>query len=380
MATSNQTVNQATLPTKTIYCLRSGVPLASVTALCSQGWPLLSTFQASLLHPIYEMPLTKLVLKLSDHLHTAEQIAWCCTDYEQQEIRLCMSAIMYSLDAMYQGHMESKQHIPSLPSWAVAVGTASRLQQLASWYHFITSKRLSFPLYRVSTTNNNAHWENFATWIDDALSVKEEWESGRSELERIEEMRQRNAALLTIKAEHIYKRIDFTKVWNWIEIQISQHASYPAGRRATLKSLFMSGDTSPEDWTTDDVDDLIEAIVTCCDIGNEITHFINTRMNHIRQLIVDFYSSFTLLTTVSSENGATNPDLIQTAEEKEFFATFDTKLDSLASADVIIAEPKRENFASMAHFLKAQAQHRILVRRSALRASNAANNAANSSL
>jgi hypothetical protein len=355
--TMNEANQHAVLPTKTIYCYRSGTPLANITALCSQGWPLLNSFQAKLLHPIYEMPLAKLIVKLKDHLAVAEQAEWTIKDYEILEIRLCMSAIMYSLDAIWQAPAESRQHIPSLPSMTVAVGSASRLVHLAGWYHFITSKRLSFPLYRIAAYNKNTNWENFNAWLDDAETVRKEWESGRDKLAHAEELRRRDAALLTVKAENIYKRIDFNKVWNWIDIQIS--TEYAAGRRETFKQLFMKGDINPEDWIADDVDDLVEAILVCCDTGNEITHFIHTRLNHIRAIIADFYGSFTLLDTVVKDNNA-HPDLIQTPAEREFFGEIDRKVDSLSE---LPPAPKRESFASMAHFLKAQAQYNLLARR-----------------
>jgi len=107
----------------------------------------------------------------------------------------------------------------------------------------------------------------------------------------------------------------------------------------------------------DDVDDLCEAIFDLCDQGNEITHFIRTRMNHIRAILNDFYGSFTI---VSSGGDSAMPSEDQTSQEKEFFAEFDRKVESLES---LPPAPKREHFASLALFLRAQAQHNILVRR-----------------
>lgn len=369
MQTSNILTTTPVLPTKIITCYRSGVPLASVTAICSQGWPLLNSFQASLIHPIYQMPLSKLILKLKDHLHSAEAAEWLVDDHEITEIRLCMSAIMYDLDAIWQASAESKQHIPSLPSGVVAIGSAARLLNLASWYHFATSKRMTFPQYRIAKHNNNLEWQNFSTWLEDAETIRDEWQSGKDRHAQAEELRRREAALLTVKAESIYKRIDFNKVWNWIDIQLA--TEYAAGRRATFKELFMRGDLSPEDWMADDVDDLVEAILKCCDTGNEISHFINTRLNHIRQLIADFYGSFTLLDTVAKDGVSAHPDAVQTEKEKQFFDALDHKADQLVE---LPPAPKRESFATLALFLKAQAQHNLLARRFAARKQATANN------
>ena len=356
------------LPTKLICCYRSGVPLASVTAVCSQGWPLLSSFQASLIHPIYNMPLSRINSKLLETVTAAHHAEWSVPDNEMQDIRLCMSAIMYAMHALWEAPQDSKLHLSSLPSNAVAVGSAARLLAISCWYDSINTSSIAFPLYNVSQANDNLAWQNFAGWLDVAEDIRDDWETGARRKERDEEQRRREAALLTVKAEHIYKRIDFNKVWRWIDIQLAEYpADYPEGRRETLKELFMRGDLAPEDWTTDDVDDLIEAVLVCCDCGNEITHFIQTRMNHIRTLIVDFYSSFTLLGAVKDVNG-NGLDLTdkERAKQDEFFSEFDKRAEHL---DELPPAPKREQFASMALFLKAEAQHRILARRFTIRKS-----------
>lgn len=353
----------SSLPTKVIYCTRSGLPLASVTALCSNGWPLLSAVQSSLLHPIYSMGLDRLLIKLRKELDIAEAASWLTDHNNIAEIRLCMSAIMYELDAIWQPPEEAV-HLwhklePSLPAGPVAVASASRLLALARWYHYATSKRMAFPLYRISKINDNLEWQNYSAWLDDAFAIREEWESGRATLEREEQLRLRTEAVATIKSEAVYKRIDFNKVWNWIEIQMAVDKRYPAGRRETFKTIFMKGDTSPEDWTLDDIEDVQLAILETCDMGNEISYFINTRLSGIRAVIKDFYSSFTLL---SSAAGGLPADMTasEQAATSAFFSEFDKRAESL---EELPPEPKRESFATMAKFIQAQAQWRILSKR-----------------
>jgi hypothetical protein len=115
------------------------------------------------------------------------------------------------------------------------------------------------------------------------------------------------------------------------------------------------------------VEDLQFAIVECCDTGNEITHFINTRLNNIKSMLQDFYGSFTLLNS-PSRSGEAHPDQLQTKQEEEFFATFDNKI---AAMDEIPPEPKRESFASLGLYMKAKAQHSILSKRFSLIKSSA---------
>lgn len=351
------------LPNKTIYCQRSGLILASITALCSNGWPLLShTTLDNLIHPVYGMPLDKLLPRFKDQLEVAEQTEWSIIDSEERELALSMSAIMYSLDLIWQPSREAhNKQEPSLPCLAVCIGTGSRLLQLAGWLHHLSTKRVAFPEYKVGRANNNLKWENFRDWLDAAFEIKADWEAGRTDLEREETLKLRTAALLTVKAEAIYKRIDFNKVWNWIDIQLVQDGRYAAGRRATFKTLFMTGDTNPEDWTTDDIEDVQMAIVECCDTGNEITFFINNRLNNIKAIIQDFYSSFTLLShSVSDVSNSLDLTAEEQAKSNEFFAGFDSRAAVLTSKPEV---PKRESFASLGLYLKATAQYNILSRR-----------------
>lgn len=373
MTTINPTSGAASgTPSKLIHCQRSGILLAKVEALCSNGWPLLSapTFE-HLIHPAYSFPLGKLIVRYKEQLALAEQAEWCLADRELTELGLTMSATMYAIDCIWQPSIEAahKQQ-PSLPCMATIAGSASRLLSLSCWYHYATSKRMSFPLYRISALNNNLGWENFATWLDDAFEIKADWEAGRTQYERDELLKKRTDALLTVKAENVYKRIDFNKVWNWIDIQLVQDGRYSTGRRETFKSIFMKGDVTPEDWLIDDVEDLQLAIIECCDIGNEITFFINTRLNSIKAVIEDFYGSFTLLTHSIDDAHDDCMTLLETEKTNAFFSSFDKKLEALQDSGIELPPaPKRESFASLGLFLKAQAEWNILSRRASLAAS-----------
>jgi hypothetical protein len=271
---------------------------------------------------------------------------------------------MYAIDSIWQPP-EVATHLwdslePSLPSWAVCVASGERLLRLASWYHFATSKRLELPKYRICTANKNLGWESFSAWLDDAFSVKAEWESGKERYALAAEVKARTDALLTIKSEAVYKRIDLNKVWNWVDVQLKEDGRYAAGRRETFKTIFMSADLNPEAWTLDDIEDVQVAIIEACDIGNDIMFFIRNRLTNMRAVIKDFYSSFTLLPSSGQLDELDQPSQEEQQKTGEFFAGFDRRASAL---EELPAEPKRESFATLAKFLQAQAQHRILTRR-----------------
>ena len=344
--------------TKHIYCKYSGLPLASITALCSHGWPMINSFENTMVHPLYGFSLERLLSMLKGKIAAAEEIAWCVIDTEVKEMQVLSSAIMYSLGAMWVPAPGSVHVIePSLPSWPVVVGSAKRLTQLASWYHYATSKRMKFPIYRVTKMAGNETWGNFSAWLDEAFEIKRQWEKGRAEnVLREAEAKQREDAMETVRGERLFGRVDFNKVWNWVEVQMAEHADYPVGRRTTMKSLFMQGDLHPEDWTVDDVDDLQEALAKTCDIGNDVMFFINTRLNGIRANIQNFFSTFTIVGM-----GDARHEQDTTEHEKEttaaFFADFDKRADNL---EELPAAPVMSAFATRGLFYKAQAQWNIL--------------------
>lgn len=351
--------------TATIHCNRSGLPLLALTPMNGLGWPILShPALKHIIHPIYEAEMSVLLPQMRNEIQSAEHHAWMVEDAELRKIGLLMSAIMYKLELIWVPPVESHaKNPPSLPNNAIIVGCATRLYSLATWYWHATSKRIAFPLYRISKLNNNLSWENYHTWLNDAFEVQASWASRKELLAAETQRKLADEAIKAVKSDSIYKRIDTKKVWNWIDIQLSAAGTkYPAGRRETFKNLFLSGELSPEDWLVDDVEDLQFAIADACDIGNDISFFINKRLNGIKAVIVDFYSSFTVLHSKGAADALTSIDATpeEQAAENKFFLTFDARADAL---DSLPAAPDRKDFASLGLFLKAQAQHAILKRR-----------------
>jgi hypothetical protein len=361
--TAQPLAQKTNLPTRVINCAYSGVPLVSVTALCSLGWPMLSNLQTAMYHPVYGHSLDRLISEYKAKLQVAEDSEWQCYEREETDLRLLTSAIMYAIGAMWIPPEGSHVRIePSLPAWRVVVGSGKRLAAVASWYHFATSKRMKFPLYRVTKTAHNENWDNLSGWIDEAFEIKKQWEKGRVN----PVMDELSAARLketeeTVSLGSLYGRMDFNKIWNWVDTQMAEHAEYPVGRRATFKELFLTGDLNPEDWTVDDVEDLQFAITETCDIGNTVTHFINKRLNGIKANIIDFFSTFTIIGDTRKESAMTELEKEKTGA---MLAEYDTRVDAL---EELPPPPKQSSFETKALFYRAQAQWNILKRRYELR-------------
>lgn len=349
------------LPTKVLYCYRSGAPLASITALCAGHWPFIQQVNTSLLHPVYALPLGNVLARMKSLIDDADEAAWMLPDNALLDLRLCMSAVMYELEAIWQPPVEAV-HLwaklePSLPSAAVTAACASRLFKVARWYHFATSKRMSLPLYRISKSNDNLHWENFSAWVDDAWSVRKEWESGRAEFSRQHELQLHTEALQVMRSSDVLKRLDFRKVWGWIDLQMKADSRYGPGRRETFKSVFLTADTQPELWTLDDVEDLQEAVINTCDRENDVYFFVNTRLVQLHANVRSFYGSFTFLTESDDAEANGEQAMREQAATQAFFADYDRQIETL---EQLPPEPQRMLYPTMPKYLQAMAQWRIL--------------------
>jgi hypothetical protein len=340
--------------TATIYCQRSGIAIAQVRTLCVDGFPFVKSMDGLLYHPMYNRNLDSLLALLRKDLASAREANWIMQGPAAQHAALCMSAILYSLGALQDDYA-------CLPCDKVVIGSGARLLALANWYHHATTKRLTLPRYRPHRDNLNVGWDNLSGWLEACEEVRTVWETGKDANKKAADL-----TALTEKTQLAVrnKRTDLPGTWNWIALQLADN--YPAGRIATWKDLWMNGDIEQENWCLDDVEDLMFAITECCDVGNEVMHYVSGRIKHLKEMIRDFYSSFTILQpSAGNSGGSLHPDLTETerAKEKEFFSEFDAQASRLTE---LPPEPQRKDFASMALFIKAQAQHRLLARRFSL--------------
>lgn len=353
--------------TRTIHCQRSGVPLVEITSLCSNGWALLSQpVMTTFVHPTYGLPLGKLVRKLELQLIDADHDEWNVPPHQLTDIALSMSSIMYSLDAMWlpseEALISGRNIEASLPDTKTTVGCADRLLDLASWYFAETSRRITFPLWKPSKNAGNLNWHGFSAWLDACFDIREDWSHAKRKAENKALIRSTEDVLKLVSQAQVYKRIDTKKVWNWIELQASEYSGkYAAGRRETLKTLFMTGEMEPELWTADDCDDLIEMVVDTCDIGNDITSYIRNRVSNIRAAINDFYGDFTLIGARSTnrygEDSGLELSQTERSAESKLFGEYEVKLLGMTECP---AKPVASDYSNRVAALKATAEWNIL--------------------
>lgn len=330
-----------------VHCGISGIVLGTLNVQLIEGSvPFMQDFnRLQILHPFFAQSDYNLLKKFKESLDWFNAMEWYDRPDQVVRLQVLMCCTLHKLGVL-------KQEYPGIPSWPVAVGSASRVYYLAKWYLMETAKRSPLPIYSVSRQNDNLAWQNVKFWLDTCYDIKTLWEKKTRQIERDEELKLRDDAMKSIKSQH-YTRVDNRKVWNWIALQLIEEVG--SKRLETFKSIFMSGDLEPELWLTEDVDDLIEAITEHCDNGNEIMHYINSRLGAISEHIEDFNNSFSVVSRGVHGNGEISQKEVE-AEEK-FFSTFDQTVEVL---ETLPPEPQQKDFTTIGLFLKAQAQWRIL--------------------
>ena len=83
-------------------------------------------------------------------------------------------------------------------------------------------------------------------------------------------------------------------------------------------------------------------------------HYIQNRLNAIREHINDFYSSFTVV-NMSLHSGKVSE--LERQKEEDLFSGLDKQVEIM---EVLPPEPKQKDFATIGLFLKAQANWRLL--------------------
>lgn len=341
-----------------ILCQRSGIAMGTMELFLHEGHIayLQSHNESIYLHPFYNLSPAVVIRKFDEGMIALSKNGYVADLAAKHRMQLLFSAIAWSFECIKQDH-------PGLPSWQVTIGSGTRLLDLAKWYYYSTSNRLPLPELHLARHNENCGWENVRFWLNACYSVKEDWESKSRKVNMEALLNTKTAALKEIKSES-YRRIDLNKVWSWVEVQLDGNTR----RCAFWKKLFLEGDMAPEDYTEDDVDDLIESVVSNCDLGNEIMHFIQKRLAAIKMIIRDFYGSFTLVTrfdrNLLDDDGrprkeATGETEVRTKQEIELLDMYNEKLDLLGA---LPPKPKRESFATLGSFMKSEAQWNIMAR------------------
>jgi hypothetical protein len=320
----------------TLCCRISGIPLFAAKPLVSFSLAphIFSQIAPDLVHPYYKLSLSQLLDKAVRYIHSEDQT--------QRPPRILFSALAHAL-----GHI--KQGSPGLPSATVVAASFNRLVELAAWKHNL-AKTCKFPDLHLTRVNANEQWQNIAVWIDNCFEIRREWETRVRKYKNEQEIEAAQHALKAIRDE-VYVNLDIKKLWNWIALQLDASGT-ATGRIETFRQLFLYGDINVELWTIDDIEDLQEAVLMHCDVGNSIMFAVNKIITNLRIVIRDFYSSFVVLDDFDASDSDSNiPDIIRDADRQ------------IAALGTLPPSPQRSAFSTATAHAVAQAKWNILARR-----------------
>lgn len=328
-----------------LKCKKTGVYLGVFNCTIIEGSTLLmqSVSDSMMIHPFFGLSDHVLLSKFDDAIDTLINDDWVPRNKANiQKLQVLTVAIIDRLGCYVSRY-------GTIPSEKVAIASCMGIRSIAKWFLYETSKRPMFPSY--CPAYNAESWESLRGWIWSCFEIREDYTSRvrRIYLEAEQKARQ-DAAKEAINNSVGYKKSDYRKIWNWIELQLDGNV-HPK-RIKTFKQIFLMADLEPELWNEDDVEDLQIEIIANCDESSSVYSFALHRCRALADYLSDFYGSFTMVT--SAVNGASTE--LEKQRTDELTAELDAKLDSLPE----LVAPKESDFLSRALFMKAQAEYKLL--------------------
>jgi len=255
-----------------LRCQRSGVPVGRLELITAAGaLPYLSLWQDSVVyHPLFSVEFHRLL----EHTKQQWNEAVSCeelTEQQEQELRLCFMALLYSLDSI-------KQDIPSLPPIEVVKDNLGRLVRLASWKFWLESKRLKFPTLVLSRRNGNLDFGNIADYIEVCEETRRNYEEGISEAREAHKLRETEKALALLAGEWT-KPISKQLLWRWVRAHLP--AKYEPDAQGWLGTLFLGNRAAIIEFEREDIDLMDEILQSALPTGSGILHHIRKRIQEV---------------------------------------------------------------------------------------------------
>jgi hypothetical protein len=329
-----------------ILCKLSGVCLGVMNVGIVEGAaPLLQNFgEIRVVHPFFGASDYHLIRKLTESLEFCASREWEVEPPHVERMQILMVALMERLGCI-------RQEFPQLPRPIVAIASASRLLTLADWWLNNTTRRIVFPTFSVSRQNENIGWTNFRFWLDSAFEHRKAWELGKAKVAHESELRTRELAAREVASSSV-RRADLKKVWNWMELQFSGH--YHPGTIQTMKTVFFTADLAPDTWIKEDVQDLETAVNERIDMESDTAFFVRKRIRNLYEAIEAYEDSFRIVSVRSKQGMITEAaSAAEVAAAAEIFNPIDAEI---AEWTTVPPAPKRNEFTTLAYFLRAQAR------------------------
>lgn len=284
------------LKSLTLYCARTGVPVANMQLLQQAGkMPFLSNWKDSqAFHPLFSLPQAQLLAWTRKNWNTIFKHSAIdhVTDVQKEQFCIAFMAILHSLNCV-------DQQVPVLPQFHTVVTNMQRLLELAYWYNYLDSKRFRFPTLRINKLNLNTSLHDIHSYFDICDSVRHDWETSKDAKFEEAKLEAARRAEKAVRGTHI-KAVSKKALWHWFlsSLQSSNSKKYTLPEWMEWKEesakLWFGSENQQLQYSPDDVDSIEEVFLSECTLGTGVSHAFTTELTKIRNHIVNHQKIFSI--------------------------------------------------------------------------------------
>lgn len=316
-----------------LYCQLTGLQVGTLALNTTAGHlPYLSHWKEMVVrHPVFSLQEHRLLAFARAEYSRLAKAAddGEATAAEETQLQVCFLAVLHTLGAI-------KQEIPALPPLHVVQNNMARLFAIAYWHLHLDSQRFRFPSYKINKLNANSDFSSIKDYLDLCFDVKDRYEHEVNEIDEQAKVDEADRALKALRNSWVTP-VSNKQLWRWVRANLP--GKYEADAQGWMSTLFLGTERAILGFDKEDIALLVEIITNECPRGTGVMHAVTERLDAITKVYTDNKEAF----DVDFEE----------YEESEPLAAL--RAASLAPASAPAAQPRKQDFAKMSDYLKANA-------------------------
>lgn len=313
-----------------LTCQRTGLVLGQLTLAATAGHlPVIGQWKESMvLHPLFSLEFGALLhfarntwFKFCNFTEEEAQDAKIMGKQEQT-LQVCALAMLYQLS-------EVRQDVAYLPTWQEVSSHWSSLVALSYFKLYLDSQRFRFPAVHISK------WEKLelSGYLDACWATKKDYETRVSESIEREKLVAADKALIAIRNDLAGKAPRSPRMlWRWFESNMPRR--YSKDIEGWMWNVYTAKGDDLLEFTLADFDVFEEIFLCEIPTGNVLSHAFLDILRTKRKYLEDHFQGFQIVVPA------------QILEDK-------------ASGAIAPERPLRQNFASKALFMIAEAKWKL---------------------
>jgi hypothetical protein len=314
-----------------IYCSLSGLQLGCLEYVAVAGhapwikeWSMMQT-----VHPVFSFSTSKRLAFARAEWKRLSKLsaAGKTTEDEDNILRVAFLAVLHSLDSV-------EQMVPSLPPIHIVQDEMKNLFSIAYWHNFLDSKRFSFPLYRITKANNNADFSEIGSYIEVCYARKKAYESAADDAVEEAKLAAAERAMKALRNAWV-QPVTNAQLWRWVKAHLPKR--YEADAAGWMHTIFTGNEKAIMQFEKSELELMEEIIIAECPRGTAVMAACRARFAEIMKTYTDNKEAFTV-------------DFADFEDSEPLKA-----LRAASKAPDSVTQPKREDYSSVAEFIRAKA-------------------------